>query len=252
MIDLHSHILPGVDDGARTMADSVAIARDAVDDGVVAIVATPHVREDYPTGGETMERLVGDVRDAVARAGIPLDVHTGGEIALGPLMEMGSDELRRFSLGGGGRHVLVEFPYHGWPLPMLSEVERLRDLGMTAVIAHPERSREVQERPGRLGPLVDAGALVQLTAASVDGRLGRASRAASMRLLEMGLAHAVAGDAHMPGTRVAALSSAAAALGGGPLARWLTQDVPAAVIAGDDPPPRPRETVRRRRWLSLG
>jgi protein-tyrosine phosphatase len=252
MIDLHSHILPGVDDGARTMADSIGIARETVNDGVTAIVATPHVREDYPTGGETMERLVGEVRAALTHAGIPLDVRTGGEVALGPLMAMGTEELRRFSLGGGGRYVLVEFPYYGWPLPLLSEVTRLRSFGVTAIIAHPERSSEIHVRPGRLGPLVDAGALVQLTAASVDGRLGGASRATAMRLLEMGLAHIVASDAHMPGTRAAGLSSAVAALGRGPLARWLTDDVPSAVLAGEAIPRRPPEPARRRRSWRRG
>jgi protein-tyrosine phosphatase len=252
VIDLHSHILPGIDDGARTMADSVGIARDAVSDGVTTMVATPHVREDYPTGGETMERLVGEVRDELRRAGIPLEVKTGGEVAMEQLIPMGIDELRRFSLGGGGRYVLVEFPYHGWPLPLPSQVERLHGLGLTAIIAHPERSGEVQGRPGRLGPLVDAGALVQLTAASVDGRLGRASRAAAMRLLEMGLAHVVASDAHMPGTRAAGLSSAVVALGGGPLARWLTHDVPSAIVDGDPIPRRPPEQPRRRRWALGG
>lgn len=247
MIDVHSHILPGVDDGARTLSDSVGIALQAVNDGVTAIVATPHVREDYPTGGETMERLVGEVRRALAEIELPLTVHTGGEVALGPLMAMGIDELRRFSLGGAGRYVLVEFPYHGWPLPLASQVERLGRLGLTAVIAHPERSREVQERPGRMGPLVEAGALVQLTAASVDGRLGHPSRRAAARLLEMGLAHVLASDAHMPGVRAAGLSSAAAAIGDGALARWLTRDVPAALVEGADVPGRPAR-ARRRTW----
>lgn len=246
MIDLHCHILPAIDDGARTMDDSVDLARAAARDGVSAIVATPHVREDYPTGWETMERLVSEVRRALAENGVPLVVHTGGEIALGPLMEMDDEALRRFSLAGTGRYVLVEFPYHGWPLPLAAEVDRLAGMGVTAVIAHPERSRDVQERPGRLAPLVEAGALVQLTAASVDGRLGRASEEASRRLLRADLAHVIASDAHMPGVRAVGMSRAAEALDDDALARWTTHDVPAAIVAGEGPPPRPRS---RRRGL---
>ena len=245
MIDLHSHILPGVDDGARSIADSVALARDAVRDGISAMVATPHVRHDYPTTPAVMERLVAQVRDALAGAGADLEVWTGGEIALEPLMRMDGESLARFSLGGSGRYVLVEFPYSGWPLPLPSQIDRLAALGITAVIAHPERSVEVQSRPQRLAPLVDAGALVQLTAASLDGRLGRSCRRAAMRLLDLGLAHVIASDAHMPGTRAVGMSAAAEAVGDERLAAWLTRDVPAAIVAGEAIPPRP---AGRRRW----
>jgi protein-tyrosine phosphatase len=239
VVDLHSHILPGLDDGARTMSESLRLAADAARDGVTTIVATPHVREDYPTSAGSMERLVDEVRREIARAGIPLELMTGGEIAVATLVAMGADELRRFALGPARRYVLVEFPYHGWPLPLGAEIDRLRGLGLGAVIAHPERSADVQERPDRLADVVGTGALVQLTAASVDGRLGRTARRTAMRLLDLGLAHVVAGDAHGPGMRAAGLASAAKALGGGALAHWLTRDAPAAIVRGDDLPPRP-------------
>src|SRR3990172_10021106 len=82
VIDLHSHILPGVDDGAQTLDDSLGMAEAAVADGVRVIAATPHVRDDHPTEAATMERLVAELRGAVAEAGIPLDVRPGGEIDL--------------------------------------------------------------------------------------------------------------------------------------------------------------------------
>jgi protein-tyrosine phosphatase len=249
VIDLHSHILPGVDDGARTMADSIGLARDAVRDGVTTIVATPHVRDDYPTSAETMERLTGEVREALRAARVVLEVVTGGEVAIDALVPMAGEDLTRFSIAGTGRYLLVEFPYSGWPLRLPSEIERLRARGLTALIAHPERSRDVQERPERLGPLVDAGALVQVTAASVDGRLGRPARRTAMRLLDLGLAHVVASDAHMPGTRAVGMSRAADALRDERLARWLTVDAPAAIVAGEDLPPRP---AGRRRWALWG
>jgi protein-tyrosine phosphatase len=248
MIDLHSHILPGVDDGARTMVDSVDLARAAVRDGVTTMVATPHVRDDYPTSAETMERLTEWVGEALREARVPLRVVTGGEVAIGSLLRMDGDEIARFSIAGTGRYLLVEFPYRGWPLPLPSEVERLRRLGVTALIAHPERSRDVQEHPERLAPLIDAGALVQLTAASVDGRLGRPARSAAMRLLDLGLAHVVASDAHMPGTRSVGMSRAADAVRDERLARWLTLDAPAAVVAGEEIPPRPAGRRRRSFW----
>jgi protein-tyrosine phosphatase len=245
MIDLHSHILPGIDDGARTMDDSVGLGRAAVVDGVTTMAATPHVRDDYPTSAETMERLTGEVRGALRAAQVPLEVVTGGEVAIDALVTIGAEEIVRFSIAGAGRHLLVEFPYYGWPLRLPSEIDRLRRLGMTALIAHPERNPDVQERPERLAALVEAGALVQMTAASLDGRLGRPAQRAAMRLLDLRLAHVVASDAHMPGTRAVGLSRAADALRDERLARWLTWDVPAAIVSGEDPPPRPEG---RRRW----
>ncbi|HMO00714.1 MAG TPA: hypothetical protein PKD59_14975 [Miltoncostaeaceae bacterium] len=245
MIDLHCHILPGIDDGAASLAESVEIARGAVRDDIVAIVATPHVRDDYPTTASTMERLVDEVRDALAGERIPIEVLRGGEVALDALMALEEPELRRFALGGAGRYLLVEFPYMGWPLPLPDQIERLHALGLGCVIAHPERSPDVQERPERLAPLVEAGALVQLTASSLDGRLGRRSHRCAIRLLDAHLAHAVASDAHGPLTRAVGMSGAASAVGDDALARWLTVEVPTAIVAGDDVPPRPR---RRRRW----
>ena len=249
MIDLHSHILPGVDDGAISMDDSIALARDAALDGITAIVATPHVRHDYPTDPAVMEDLVVRVRRTLVDEGIGMDLLTGGEIAIESLMGMDAGTLARFSLGGSGRYVLVEFPYNGWPLPLRSEIDRLAALGFTAIIAHPERSPDVQAQPERMAQLVEAGALVQLTAASLDGRIGRSSRGAAKRLLDLDLAHVIASDAHMPGTRAVGMSAAADSLGDDGLAAWLTRDVPAAVVAGEAIPSRPAHRRRgRRRW----
>lgn len=248
MIDLHSHILPGVDDGARTLDDSVDLARAAVLDGVTAMVATPHVRDDHPTSLDTMRARTEEVRAVLRAASVPLEVHTGGEVALDALIAMDGDEIAGFSIAATGRYLLVEFPYGGWPLRLADELARLRGLGVTPVIAHPERSRDVQARPERLGALVDAGALVQLTAASLDGRLGRAAARTAFRLLAAGMAHVVASDAHMPGTRAVGMSRAAEAIGDERLARWTTRDVPAAIVAGAPVPERPRGRRRPRLW----
>src|SRR5262245_18238570 len=112
MIDLHSHILPGIDDGARTLDDSLGIARAAVTDGIVAIAGTPHVRDDWPTEPALMEARVAELRNAIEEEGIPLDVVPGGEISIGHLPLLEPEELARFALGGS-RYLLVETPYHG-------------------------------------------------------------------------------------------------------------------------------------------
>ncbi|RDI74869.1 Capsular polysaccharide biosynthesis protein [Gaiella occulta] len=245
VIDLHSHILPGLDDGARNLEEAIEIARSMADDGVGVVSATPHVRDDYPTSPDAMEAALGLVRSAVAEAGIALDVRGGGEIALDRLGSLADDSLARFGLGGNPRLLLLEYPYHGRPLGLEHECARLRQRGIVTVIAHPERNLSVQERPGDLEEVVRAGAVVQLTAASVDGRLGRASAGCARRLLELELAHLIASDAHAAGVREAGMSQAAAAVGGGELARWLTSDVPAALLEGDELPARPAGLRRR-------
>ncbi len=248
MIDLHSHILPGLDDGVESLAAAVELARAAVRDGVDVIAATPHVRDDYPTSADEMERGVRDLRAALAAEGVPLELLSGGEIALGRLPLLEEEELRRFALGGSKHSLLLEFPYFGWPLGLEQTVFELRVRGWRPVLAHPERNDELQTRPDRLGRLVETGALIQLTAASLDGRLGRATRATALRLLERGHAHLIGSDAHAPSLREVGLSAAAAAVGDPELGRWLTVEVPRAIL--DDAPigARPSGRTRRRLW----
>jgi protein-tyrosine phosphatase len=249
VIDLHAHILPALDDGARTLAESVAIARAAVAEGTRVLAATPHVRDDYPTRPAEMEDGVARLRAALAAEGIDLHVVTGGEIALDRIPLLDADELARFGLAGNRSCLLIEFPYYGWPLDLETRLFELRRNGFIVVLAHPERNAEVQSSPDRLRRLVEQGAIVQLTAASLDGRLGRASRKTAFRLLELGLAHSVASDAHSPAVRGVGLRSAAEAVGDAALSRWLMQDVPAAIVDGDQLPDRP--SARRSRNLAF-
>jgi protein-tyrosine phosphatase len=239
VIDLHSHILRGLDDGARNLGESVAIARAAVADAISAIAATPHVREDYPNGPDDMERGVRELRAALAEANVPLDVLPGGEIDLGELNRLDLGELQRFGLGGNPRYLLLETPYVGWPLMFGDVVGRFVAAGVTPVIAHPERNADVQANPERLASLIREGALVQVTAASIDGRLGRPVRRCAQRLLELELVHMLASDAHTPQIRAIGLSSARAAVGDEALGRWLTEDVPGAIVDNRALPPRP-------------
>jgi protein-tyrosine phosphatase len=248
LIDLHTHVLPGVDDGCRTIEESVRLARAAAAEGITALAATPHVRFDYPTEPATMERLVAEVRGAVAAAGIPIEILPGGELALDLLGELAPDAVRRFGLGGNPDVVLLEFPYAGWPLALDGIVFNLHARGKTVVLAHPERNAEVQADPDSLAELVGRGVLVQVTAASLDGRLGRSSRRAARALLDRELAHLVASDAHTPDVRSGGLRRATEAVGDAALARWLTEDMPKALVAGERPPERPPASRRRRRF----
>lgn len=244
MIDLHSHVLPGIDDGPAALSGSREILDAAHAEGITQIAATPHVRSDWPTKPEQMERLVADVR----ALGADVEVLPGGELDLQYLETLDDDALRRFGLGGNPSLLLLEFPYAGWPLQLRDLVFRLGVRGFSVVLAHPERNPEVQEQPERLRELVDAGVAVQLTAASVDGRLGRRTAGVARDLLDRGLAHLIASDAHASSIRTIGMTAAAQAVGDRALANWLTRDVPSALLASEPLPDRPQ---RRRRTMRL-
>jgi protein-tyrosine phosphatase len=242
LIDLHSHVLPGLDDGVKTIEEALALCAAAAADGVEVIAATPHVRHDYPTTPEQME----DALAAVRAANPALQVISGGELDLAEL-DRPKDELARFGLGGT-RWLLVETPYWGWPLDITERLFQLRLQGFGVVLAHPERNADIQERPELLDPLVAGGTLVQLTAASVDGRLGPRPARSARELIDRGLAHLIASDAHAPEIRAVGLGAAFASLRDEELARWLTDDVPLSILQDVETPPRP-EIRPRRRWF---
>jgi protein-tyrosine phosphatase len=243
LIDLHSHVLPGLDDGAADLDEALAICRAAVADGIRVLAGTPHVRDDYPTTPEQMQAALAELRSAV---GDELRLVPGGELDLAHL-ERPREELLRFALAGNPGYLLVETPYVGWPLDIGERLFTLLAAGITPVLAHPERNAEVQQRPELLEQLVASGVLVQLTAGAVDGTLGRRSHDSAFALLELGFAHLIASDGHAPAIRRIGMSGAAAALGDEELARWLTVDVPGAIVDRGTPPPRPGQARPRQR-----
>jgi protein-tyrosine phosphatase len=167
-----------------------------------------------------------------------IEVLPGGELALDELGRA-DEELARFGLGGNPGYLLVETPYFGWPLDFASVLVDLLERGFTPVLAHPERNGDVQHRPELIEQLVDVGALVQVTASSVDGRGGRRTRSCASTLLERRCMHLIASDAHTPAIRAVGMSAAAHAVGDAGLARWLTDDVPRAIVEDAPLPPRP-------------
>jgi protein-tyrosine phosphatase len=247
LIDLHSHVLPGLDDGASDLEEALEICRAAAEDGIEVLAGTPHVRHDHPTTPQQMEAALARVQEA---AGGIVRVVGGGEIDLAELARP-AEELRRFGLGGNPAYLLVETPHVGWPLDLPDRLFRLRASGVTPVLAHPERNAEVQARPELLEPVVAAGGLTQLTAAALDGRWGPRAGDCARTLLERGLAHLIASDAHTPEVRAVGMRRAAAALGDEALARWLTEGVPGAIVDGGPLPERP-EPARRRRFRLFG
>jgi len=245
VIDLHSHVLPGLDDGAADLDEAVAMCRAAAEDGIEVLAATPHVRDDYPTTPDQMERALAKLR---AAAGDSVRLVGGGEIDLGRL-DQPREELARFALAGNPNYLLVETPYGGWPLDLPAKLFRLLAEGITPVLAHPERNAEVQQRPELLAPIVAGGTLVQLTAASIDGRMGGRARSCAGTLLDQNLAHLLASDAHAPSVRAIGMGAAVEALRDEELGRWLTVEVPGAILENQSLPPRPHTARPRRRFF---
>ena len=237
MIDLHCHLLPGIDDGASDMDASIAMARVAVEAGVDAIVATPHISGEYRNDPATLARRCSEVQAALDGAAVPLRVYTGAEIAQSMLGDLGEDALRACALGGG-KYLLLEGPFNG-PAPFIDRmVYDLQLKGFQVLLAHPERIGAFQQNIELLQKLVDQGALCSVTADSVSGQFGGQVRRFTRELFARGLVHNLASDAHdavhrSPALRpsldnaVAELPELEHSLG------WLTIEVPQAILAGE-------------------
>lgn len=238
MIDIHCHILPAVDDGADGLEAALAMARMAWNDGVTALIATPHARRDlWPTlGSEAVEQRIASLVDHAAGASPRLV--SGSEIAVdSELLE----ELDRGSGAAlvslaGSRYLLLEFDSLGLGPDPVGLSHELRIAGWWPVIAHPERIPYLAEDPGRLRAVVEAGALLQVTAMSLTGGFGRWVQGCAEFLVDEGLVHFVATDAHNATTRPPLLSPAAEWMRrrwGSEVARQLVERNPAAVLAGE-------------------
>lgn len=252
MIDLHCHLLPGIDDGPADIAGSVALAEAAFWEGVVAIAATPHAREDHPrVVPAQLEARCETVRHELQRQEVPVGVISGAEVDLAWALAASEEELIAVTYGGRGTDVLVETPYGLLP-PGFEE--RLQDVfarrGIRVLLAHPERNRIFQRDPARLSRILDRGIMAQVTAdALVQGRRTSSGKLAHAMVAE-GVAHVIASDAHRPELR-ASLSNALESVPRADRARaqWMVEDVPAAILAGDAlPAPPPKRRVLRKRF----
>jgi protein-tyrosine phosphatase len=257
-VDLHLHLLPGVDDGARTLDESLAHARKLTAQGIRDVTATPHVG--HPWLGADVAELPGHLaglRAALAAEGIPLAVHPGGEIFARAVPGLSDAELDAVAHGpAGARWVLIEIPFEGIDEPFTAALGELRARGYGALIAHPERAEGfLGDGLARLRPELAAGALLQVNADSLLGLQGAEARAGAERLVRDGLAHVLGSDGH-PGTRdqtvVDGAAAARAAGAGAPETRRLTQGNPRFLlthgmpaVAAPDAGPAHRRTHAR-------
>jgi protein-tyrosine phosphatase len=239
VIDLHSHLLPGIDDGAPDIEASLAMGRAAVAGGVDAIVATPHVSGTYPNDPLTFADRVAQVQEALDQAGVALRVHPGAEVNHAMLQDLTPEALDACTLGGGS-FILLEPPLGG-PVPFIDRMASdLQQKGFEVVIAHPERIAAFHRKIDVVAQLVADGCFTSVTAGSLTGQFGGTVKRFTQELFARGLVHNLASDAHDAEYRSPALRPTLdAAVEEMPeLQGWLeylTVDAPRAILAGERP-----------------
>ncbi|CAA9520128.1 MAG: Manganese-dependent protein-tyrosine phosphatase [uncultured Solirubrobacterales bacterium] len=246
--EIHCHLLPGVDDGARDLDDSLEMAALATADGTATIVVTPHVRRDFVTDVSIVTEGFEELCEAVERAGIEVELHRGGELGHDLVGRLGQSELEAIAVGPPGRRwLLVEAPFEGLDRVFSAATDELRSRGFGIVIAHPERARGLLAgEAGGLSRELETGSLLQVNHWSLTGGHGAEAEHAALELLDRGLIAALASDAH-PGWRRPTLSlGAAAAVAAGADART------AAALVSERPARMLRKGVASRTLAPLG
>jgi protein-tyrosine phosphatase len=238
VIDLHCHVLPGIDDGPETIEGSVALTRAAVAAGIDTLVATPHVSWRYPNDADTIARLVDEVNARLATERVALEVRPGAEIAMTRLVDIEPAQVARLGLGEGP-WLLVEPPFTAAATGLDTILLDVQRRGHRIILAHPERCHAFHRDPRMLRSLARAGVLTSITAGSLVGRFGEEVRRFTLQLVQEGMIHNVASDAHDHTRRPPGIAKELEQVGLGPLTEWLTQGVPAAILAGEEIPPRP-------------
>ncbi|MBS1814011.1 MAG: exopolysaccharide biosynthesis protein [Acidobacteria bacterium] len=209
MIDIHHHLLPGVDDGSRDMETTLAMLQMAVDDGTTHIVATPHANTMYAYDRTAHETLLQTVRDSM-----PAQFASRITLGLGCDFHLTYDNLEaakanpsRFSINGKG-YLMVELPDHAIPRTTPEALYELRIAGMVPVLTHPERNKTIQQNLDMMKPWLIGGLLLQITAGALTGAFGKVAQKCALELLDRNWVHVIASDAHGTGRRNPQLSEA--------------------------------------------
>lgn len=248
MVDIHNHVLWALDDGAATLEASLAMLQTAAADGVTDIVATPHLDPQYTYNAEL-------VRSRIVELAAKTDGHP--RLYRGCEFHFSFDNIDHLLQDptvytiNGTRYLLLEFPNTHIGRHTEPVLQRLIDAAIVPIVAHPERNPILRGDVDRLERWVELGCLVQVTALAITGGFGSPPRAASLKLLERGLVHVVASDAHDPQQRHPRLSEAYAAVGrgfGDETAKILFSENPRDVIEGLPIAPGKTNVTSSRRW----
>ena len=246
MIDIHCHLLPGIDDGAQTLPSALEMARIAVADGITTIFCTPHIYPGlYENHGDDIRRRVEDLQIILRDTGIALELSFGADTHLVPEVREGLRSGRIPTLAGS-RYLLLEPSHHVRPPRFKESVFELIGAGYVPVITHPERLTWVEQHYSDFTDLARSGAWMQVTGGALMGRFGFRVKKIAERFVGDGWTHVLASDGHTTGQRSPILAEArarAATLLGGVEATRLVLDRPEAILRNADPervisPPR--------------
>ncbi len=250
LIDLHSHVLPGLDDGAPDEATAIAMCRAAAESGTTDLVLTPHCNNRYPFDSERAEEARQELQTAV---GGLINLHRGCDLYLSMQnIEAALSDSARFTINGHN-YLLVEFSDELLFQGTAEVFERFRSVGIVPVITHPERNRHLRRNLRRLARWIQRGCLIQVTAQSLQGQFGERAQEAAVRMMDARLVHFIASDGHNLDGRPPVLMSAyefVADRWGDQEADRLFIDNPWAALWGD-PIKSPRSQLKRRLGLSF-
>lgn len=237
MLDLHNHILPGLDDGAADWREALSMARLAAEDGIEGVVCTPHwICGLFENGRTRILEAVEVLKDKLAQEAIPLAVYPGCELRLHHDIPGRIEAREVLTFNDNGRYALIELPDEFLPRTLEHFFWEIQARNITPVISHPERNPALMRKPMRLYKLVEMGSLLQVTSSSVLGGFGSEVRKFAVELLEHRMVHVIATDSHGPRRRSPKLSEChaqVAGLLGEETARRLFHENPERIIHGE-------------------
>jgi protein-tyrosine phosphatase len=256
LIDLHCHILPGLDDGPETVEAALEMVHIAVQDGIETIVATPHLLNGiFNVTVEDIYRGVDNLRQEVQKHHLPITLLPGADVYVDKDIPELIGKGKVVTLAGKGKHIMVELPQDSVPQEIADLLFRIQLKGVTPIITHPERNADIQQSPGLLTQLIQAGNLTQVTAGSLTGAFGSRIQECAYQLLKSGKIHLVATDAHSADKRPPRLTEARRCVEqemGEEEARIMFDERPLMLLKGMYvEPPEPiqkQKTTRQRFW----
>lgn len=196
MIDIHSHILFGVDDGPKTIEDTIRIVEKAAKEGITDIIATPHAfSPHYHVPKEEIEGQIRLLTECLRAGGYPINLHTGQEVRVHEHIIEKIMRGEALTLAGS-RYLLLELPSQTIPLYTVDVIQSMLENKVLPIIAHPERNRAIAEKPARLERLIRHGAFAQVNAGSLSGQFGKSVQRLSIQLIEANLIHTYGSDVH--------------------------------------------------------
>lgn len=250
MIDIHSHILPGLDDGPRTLDNALRMCEIAREDGIKTMVATPHTLNGiYENGKEAIGKGTATLNDALRKRECDIDILPGSDTRLGTSLPEMLKEGRVMTVNDTGKFLLVELSPFFVADQVKQQLFELSISGVTPVISHPERNETLMDDLEVVRYFIRLGALIQITAGSVTGHFGRNVEKSTMRLLRLNMVHVLATDAHNITSRPPVLSKALRVISneiGADEARKMVVDTPQSIINGIRP--TIKEPLKEKRW----